>query len=62
MNILKLTFKVDKCHSFGVKKIYVISNSIPTESHYKWRKIPPIENRESFEYLGNNSVFQWPQM
>ena len=32
-----LEIRVDKCHSFGVK-VYVISNSIPAKSHYKWRK------------------------
>ena len=39
---------VDKCHSFGVKKIYFISNSIPTESRYKWRKNSTYRKRGKF--------------
>ena len=42
---------VDKCHSFGVKKFLQPNLTINGE------EIPPIKNRESFEYLGKQFSF-----
>ena len=52
-----LEIRVDKCHSFGVRKY--MSSAIQCQPNLiiNGEKIPPIENGESFEYLGNQFSF-----
>ena len=51
-----LEIRVDKCHSFRVKKM---SSAIQYQPNLtiNGEKIPPIENGESFEYLGKQCSY-----
>ena len=51
-----LKIRVDKCHSVGVKNM---SSAIQYQRNLtiNGEKIPPIENGESFEYLGKQVSF-----
>ena len=48
---------VDKCHSFGVKKYMSSAIQYQPNLTLNGEKIPPIENGESFEYLGKQFSF-----
>ena len=52
-----LEIRVDKCHSFGVKKYLSSAIQYQPNLTINGEKIPPIENGESFEYLGKQFSF-----
>ena len=52
-----LKIRVDKCHSIGVKKYMSSAIQYQPNLTINGEKIPPIKNRESFEYLGKQFSF-----
>ena len=52
-----LEIRVDKCHSFGVKKYMSSAIQYQPNLTINGEKIPPIENGTSFEYLGKQFSF-----
>ena len=52
-----LEIRVDKCHSFGVKKYMSSAIQYQPNLTINGEKIPSIENRESFEYLEKQFSF-----
>ena len=52
-----LEIRVDKCHSFGVKKYMSSAIQYQLNLTINGEKVPPIENGESFEYLGKQFSF-----
>ena len=57
-----LEIRVDKCHSFGVKKY--MSSAIQYQPNLTTNggKIPPSKTGKALNILESNLVFQWPQM
>ena len=52
-----LKIRIDKCHSIGVKKYMSSAIQYQPNLTINGEKIPPIKNRESFEYLGKQFSF-----
>ena len=52
-----LGIRVDKCHSFGVKKYMSSAIQYQPNLTINGEKIPPIENGASFEYFGKQFSF-----
>ena len=57
-----LEIRVDKCHSFGIKKIMSSAIQYQPNLTINGEKIPPIENRESLEYRGKQFSFSMATM
>ena len=47
-----MKIKVDKCHSFSIKKIGSSSKQVLPKLYIKDKLIPPIKIEEEFKYLG----------
>lgn len=53
-----MLIRVDKCHSFGMKKIKSHSKQVQPKLYINNELIPPIKNHESFLYLGRYFDFK----
>ena len=57
-----LYIRVNKCHTFGIKKFETKAVQYKPTIKISGQQVPPIEDGESFMYLGkqiNNSILKW---
>ena len=47
-----MIIRVDKCHTFGMKKVNTLSKQCQPKLYINNDQIPPVKNDESFKYLG----------
>ena len=53
-----MIIRIDKCHSFGIKKVNSIAKQIQPKLYLNNEYIKPVETGESFLYLGQYLDFE----
>ena len=54
-----LHIRVEKCHTFGIKKQASKAIQHQPVIIISGKRVPPIEDDHSFNYLGKNSILIW---
>ena len=53
----EMLIRVDKCHTFGIKKVKTAAKQIKPKLYINNKVIPPVEIEDSFTYLGRHFNF-----
>ena len=57
-NLTNMITRVDKCHSFGIKKVDSIAKQIQPKLYLNKEYVKPVKTGESFLYLGRYFDFE----
>ena len=57
-NWANMTINVDKCYSFGMEKVGLVSRKVNPKLHLNNEYVHPIEIGDSFYYLGHYFDFE----